>query len=378
MKKTAKTILVLVLALLMLTTAAMASNVGGGMGNFKTARDYVPFSDVDESAWYYGDVKTAYELGIIDGRGDGIFDPDGGLKISEAITMAVRTCCLYAGQTLPSVDGDPWYGAMVDYAVQHQIIYEGEFEDYNAEATRGDMIYIFAYALPYKEYQRINRVVGIPDTSDNVAYFLYNAGILTGDENGNCNIDAPVKRSEAAAIINRIAIQENRKSVTGVRPEGTVVTGADGSFNMVIPDNGAWSAREIEESDYDEYNTPLLILRRGDKHDGIWVYKFKNPNAATLSFFDCGAEEIKRDFYSVYTEGEDNDDYKEYSPIAEGLFRGFDSVYATYTDDNVEVGYVDYTIVETKPGSLYKIVIQGTYETIDEIYDVLYTFDAEM
>ena len=375
MKKTAKIILVLVLMLIMLVPTALASGVTGDMSNFKAVKEYEPFTDVDEDAWYYNEVKTAYELGIINGRGNGIFDPDGSLNIAEAITMAVRTCCIYAGQPLPSVDCDPWYKNMVDYAVENDIIISDEFADYLAKATRGDMIDIFAFALPFSEYQRINRVVGIPDTNDSCAYLLYNAGILIGDENANCNIKADVKRGEAAAIINRLAIPDNRKSVTGVRPEGVLVTGADGSFNMVIPDNGKWVIEQLTEEDNDENYTPLFrVSRENEKDDyfaGVWVCKLNNKPAAGESFYDFCANVIKRDLEIYYPD----DELTQAGDTTLGIFRGFLSVYANYQGEPKDL---DYTIVQTAPDTIYMIVLEYGAVEEDEAFRVLFTFDAEL
>ena len=375
MKKTAKIILVLVLMLIMLVPTALASGVTGDMSNFKAVKEYEPFTDVDEDAWYYNEVKTAYELGIINGRGNGLFDPDGSLNIAEAITMAVRTCCIYAGQTLPSVDCDPWYKNMVDYAVENDIIISDEFADYSAKATRGDMIDIFAFALPFSEYQRINRVVGIPDTNDSCAYLLYNAGILIGDENANCNIKADVKRGEAAAIINRLAIPDNRKSVTGIRPEGVLVTGADGSFNMVIPDNGKWVIEQLTEEDNDENYTPLFrVSRENEKDDyvaGVWVCKLNNKPAAGESFYDFCANVIKRDLEIYYPD----DELTQAGDTTLGIFRGFLSVYANYQGEPKDL---DYTIVQTAPDTVYMIVLEYGAVEEDEAFRVLFTFDAEL
>ena len=376
MKKTAKIILVLVLALLMLASTALASGVSGNMANFKAAREYEPFTDVENDAWYFGDVKTAYELGIINGRGGGIFDPAGTLNIAEAITMAVRTCCVYAGQELPSTDCSPWYQNMVDYAVDKGIINADEFDDYSAKATRGDMIDVFSFALPFEEYQRINRVLGIPDTSDSCAYLLYNAGILIGDENANCNIKADVKRCEAAAIINRIAIPENRKSVTGVRPEGILATSTDGSFNMVIPDNGKWEIKPPTEEQLteDENFTPLINLDLSTDDDfpaGAWVFKLNNKPADGESLFDFCSNVIKRDQELYYSE----EGYAPVNDLTLGIFRGFLSVYGTYKNDTESA---DYTIIQTKPGTLYMIVLQYRAQEEDSVFRTLFTFDAEL
>lgn len=115
-------------------------------------------------------------------------------------------------------DGEQWYEPYVEYAVNKGIISETDFSDYDALITRGQMAKIFASALPSSEYVYINSVASIPDvpqTSDyfSAVYKLYNAGIIMGNDGyGTFSPDNNITRCEAAAIINRVAIKDNRLS----------------------------------------------------------------------------------------------------------------------------------------------------------------------
>ena len=53
-----------------------------------------PFSDC-----FYMDVFAAYELGVVEGRGNGIFDPDAPITRQEAATMLIRAYRVYGGDT---------------------------------------------------------------------------------------------------------------------------------------------------------------------------------------------------------------------------------------------------------------------------------------
>ena len=55
------------------------------------------FSDVADNAWYAENVKTAYELGFMNGKSEGKFDPNGNVTVVEAITMASRLHAIYNG-----------------------------------------------------------------------------------------------------------------------------------------------------------------------------------------------------------------------------------------------------------------------------------------
>ena len=55
------------------------------------------FSDVSDSAWYAENVKTAYELGFMNGKSENAFDPDGNVTVVEGITLASRLHAAYHG-----------------------------------------------------------------------------------------------------------------------------------------------------------------------------------------------------------------------------------------------------------------------------------------
>ena len=57
----------------------------------------VSYTDVAESDWFYENVKTAYELGFMNGKAEGAFDPNGNVTVVEGITMAARLHAIYNG-----------------------------------------------------------------------------------------------------------------------------------------------------------------------------------------------------------------------------------------------------------------------------------------
>ncbi len=247
----------LMLALLMALSLAPAASASSsaGMGNFKKTREYPGFSDVPDSAWYADDVRQAYELGLINGKTRNTFDPTGNLTIGEAMTMACRVHAIYFGaEFAPDATRVPWYAATVEYALGNGIIVAGEYADYEAKATRSDLANLF-YSIPTYEFPRINRIAWIPDIPTDSPYFnyiymLYSAGVLTGSEGGAFQPDNLVTRAEAAAIINRVVLPENRVSfaVTTNAP-GQVITGANGNFKLSIPEDSGWEVSENEVDD---------------------------------------------------------------------------------------------------------------------------------
>ena len=175
------------------------------------------FKDVKNDAWYASEVKNAYELGFMNGTAADSFSPDGSVTVAQGITMAARVHALNNGKEVPanSTTGN-WYDNAVKYALENGIISEGQFDSYTRDAKRYEVAELFYSAMPADAYKAINTVYSIPDVSNASDYsdmllVMYNAGIVMGsDEYGNFYPENNIKRSECAAIINRVALPENR------------------------------------------------------------------------------------------------------------------------------------------------------------------------
>lgn len=152
------------------------------------------------------------------GKSDDKFDPEGTITIAEAIAMAARLHNICMSGSGEFTQGTPWYDVYVNYAIENGIIRNDDFRDYSLKATRAEMAYIFASAVP-KTLVKINNVGSIPDVNENTKYhdsifLLYRAGVLTGnDASGTFAPDTEITRAQAAAIITRIAIPSERKTL---------------------------------------------------------------------------------------------------------------------------------------------------------------------
>lgn len=175
------------------------------------------FRDVPANAWYYDDVKTAVEEGLVNGRSADAFCPDENMTVAEAVKLAA---CMNEVRTAGKVtlaNGDPWYAPYVEYAKKNGII----TEDYawNDPITRADYMAIFSRALPEGNYVEVNAIPdgGLPDVAADAPlaaeiYKLARAGIVQGDENRNINPANPIRRCEVAAILTRMMHPEKRVS----------------------------------------------------------------------------------------------------------------------------------------------------------------------
>ena len=74
MKRTLALLLTLTLCIGLLPAPALAAEL--------------PFTDIPADAWYYSDVKTAYESGLINGKGADTFAPEANMTYAEAVKLA--------------------------------------------------------------------------------------------------------------------------------------------------------------------------------------------------------------------------------------------------------------------------------------------------
>ena len=284
-----KRLLSLILALVLslgLCPAVFAAPTGEGLSNFKRVNNYVEgqFADVSAKAWYAPNVKTSFELGLVNGTGDGKFAPDGNMKISEAIAVAARIHSTYHTGSAKFEQGSPWYQVYVDYAVENGIIRDGEYENLTDFATRGQFAKIFAASVPESALNSINNIVpgsihDLPANTDyaEAVYLLYNAGVLTGsDDYGTFKANTEITRREAAAMVTRIVDPTLRRTFT---PK-TYVSAAP-TWITIRDKWASWSWNETALAV--GQSTRLVVeLEPAGAYSGI-VWTSSNPAVASIS-----------------------------------------------------------------------------------------------
>ena len=113
---------------------AVGACAADGMKNFTKHNDFSEdtFTDVNPGDWFYDNVRSAYELGLMVGNSETTFNPKGDLTIAEAITVASRLHSIYNTGGYRFVQDMPWYRTFVDYAEENNII-SGEYQNYYAK-----------------------------------------------------------------------------------------------------------------------------------------------------------------------------------------------------------------------------------------------------
>ena len=232
-----------------------------GMVTVPAAAADFPFVDVSPEAWYYNDVKTAYEGGLVNGKTTTTFCPTDNLTYAEAVKLAACMHQKYTTGVVSLVNGDPWYKSFADYAKMNGII----SKDYgwNDKATRAGYMEIFANALPDSALTAKNDVPdgSIPDVSmahpqAAAIYKLYRAGILQGSDDTYggvwtrhlCKPADPIKRSEVAAILTRMMFVDKRLPYFSMAPEtdnSLKITKQPQSYTLKAPEETVSFSAEI-------------------------------------------------------------------------------------------------------------------------------------
>lgn len=135
-------------------TMLMRAMASAGIGSSDPAG--TPFTDLNDASWAIGDVKTAYDLGIINGMTETTFEPNSNVTYEQALKMIV--CALnYGGQAesvQTSVPGQPWYYGYVQTArtlglVDNVTVIEGQ------PAKRAHIAQMIYNALDVKMLEKV-------------------------------------------------------------------------------------------------------------------------------------------------------------------------------------------------------------------------------
>ena len=275
----------------------------------------LPFTDVDPAAWYYGDVKTAWESGLINGKSETAFAPDAALTYAEAAKLAACMRQLHetGAVTLGNGDGAAWYEPYVRYCREKGIL--ARDYDWNSPALRSGYMEIFASALPDASLSPVNEIPdgsipdlrGVPADTAGAIYKLYRAGVVqgTGDDHAASPGDT-VRRCEVAAILTRMTVPESRVRFELAVPEHRIevvdgVTYVDG----ILIANKTYSL----PADYApggltwECQSALDALCAGAAADGLSVY----PISAYRSY------EYQAELYNRYAARDGREEADRYS-----------------------------------------------------------------
>lgn len=158
----------------------------------------ISFSDVPESSWFYEDVMTLSESGVVSGYPDGTYRPTKKVTTGESLKMIL----LAAGYPEPERAESHWARGYLNLAIdQGFLVRYQDITDLDVNMTRGMLAKLAANALGLSDPGTYGTFT---DTDSVYVEALYAAGIVGGYPDGTYRPDASVSRAEIAAIVNRI------------------------------------------------------------------------------------------------------------------------------------------------------------------------------
>ncbi|MBE6908570.1 MAG: S-layer homology domain-containing protein [Ruminococcaceae bacterium] len=166
------------------------------------------FTDLASTHWAYSDVMALAKGGLVNGMGDGTFQPDGKLTVAQLAKIICAAKGL--GQ---NVDG--YWAAEYIRICQNDVRCLPDLgaitkENYDVNCTRELAAYMIVNGLGLKDGYTIKiQLQDIPDWKkiddkySRAVWQAYNAGLLTGFEDGTFRPKEILTRAQACAILNR-------------------------------------------------------------------------------------------------------------------------------------------------------------------------------
>lgn len=174
------------------------------------------FSDTD-THWGRTYIEALYRQGLIRGKTQSVFDPDGGLTRAELLTLAIQLTRepITAGESYKDVRADAWFSSVVATAKGLGLIPKPMVEDGNfcpdAPITREELASVLV-AL----YEKTNRVAPASDldgfsdrdalskTYEEAVSRAVGLGLMSGNADGSLNPQGGLTRAEAATVLFRL------------------------------------------------------------------------------------------------------------------------------------------------------------------------------
>ena len=253
--------------------AQWKSAFSAGLHNFKETRTYRNnFRDVSTSAWYYENVRNAYNYSLMQGITSDRFGVTGNITIVEAITMACRLHSIYyTGTESFTQTGTVWYQGYLDYAEENGILTRS-YSSYTKAATRAEFAEILSAAFPNEALTEKNTIRdgAIPDVpygtrGYSAIYRLYRAGVLSGSNKyGTFNPGSTILRVEAAAIVTRMAVPSLRQTFTLSKSANATLLGEiDSIYSNTIHFSKYKSEYPFVDNYGNEYSNAYSIVGKG-------------------------------------------------------------------------------------------------------------------
>ena len=191
------------------------STAASGTMNTANEEQTGPFDDIDSVLWAKEGIEKLAEMGIVSGRGDRIFAPEDNITRAEAVKILAGAFSLPEGEAVlfSDVAEDSWYAPYISMAVSANLI-EG---DGNGNFNPNDPISRQDFAVMICRYigsSEQTTEMQFSDTESIAAYAkeavqtLYGMGIIAGKDDGRFDPYGNLTRAECAKIVYGIIARQ--------------------------------------------------------------------------------------------------------------------------------------------------------------------------
>jgi hypothetical protein len=178
-----------------------------------------PFSDIDKSAWYYGDVEYVYANGLFTGTSSATFGPALPMTRGMIVTVLGRLhdvdASAYGTTGFDDVAPGQYYAAYIEWAKEKGIVNgtgTGKFAP-ETEISRQDLATIIMRYAEFAnkefpvtlQYVTFADEIQIADYAKNAVQALYGGGIVTGKPGNVFDSRGNATRAEVAAVLHRFS-----------------------------------------------------------------------------------------------------------------------------------------------------------------------------
>ena len=205
--KNRKHIVTIFLALLLLVGSILPASAAGGT-----------FTDVPSTHWAAGAIQKCYDAGLVEGVGNGRFQPDGTLTYAQFCTLMGRA--FLADEVAANAQqGDAWYSAYLRTMEKLNLLDYSDGSSYgrtlsqsqiDAGIPRYDMallIYNFA-AVRCNDRAEDNKgslsEAGLDAHYEKAVRWCYTKGLLQGHDDGRFHGSDTLTRAQACVLLSRL------------------------------------------------------------------------------------------------------------------------------------------------------------------------------
>lgn len=196
------------------------TNAGGGAGLVEVEpadppaeQDRERFRDLDGVPWAKNYIETLAKAGVINGKREGIFDPESSVTREEFTKMLVLALELPAAETeagFSDAEADAWYAPYVNAAVEKGLLqgYDNGTIGIGASITREEAATLIARAADYagceiipSEALTFEDALEISEFAADAVRACQGAKIIQGNDQNQFLPKNPITRAECAKMI---------------------------------------------------------------------------------------------------------------------------------------------------------------------------------